>query len=223
MIKILLFLSILLQQNQSASSWEKIKLGNYMEFDFPANYERIDTLGQTVFMMDGNNSFMTLSILTKDAIPDARMTGIEDLSKFYNGIESGVTSATGGQVIESKDTLSDNLKSRYFVVDAGNGEEKKYLSVVVQDKVMQAMVWYLSEDREQIDEESQKFLNSFKFNISPTQQVLPARDEDTLAYKVGQLLGQFSLHILIPVVILLIYVGRQKKKNSQSVEKKGAK
>jgi hypothetical protein len=204
------------QSDSTTLNWERVTVDELLTIELPDNFERTDTLGQTVFYAETDYSVITLSRVPESAIPQVdRITSssTEELRELYTGFQNGTIKAGQGEVVDSQDVLVDSLKARVFRTDYNNGETKLNQLILVRDKIYFATVWFNTEHLEFVEIEKARFFNSFQFNAVPTNQLRPSRPEDSTSYKIGELLGTIIGYALIPgIIILIIFLARRKKK-----------
>ena len=211
-------LAILLtfQTDSATLNWERVTVDDLLTVELPDNFERTDTLGQTIFYAEADYSVITLSRVPESAIPQVdRITSStpDELGKFYTGFQNGTLKAKQGEVVDSEDVLLDSLRARIFRTDYENGETKLNQIILVQDRLYFGTVWFSTEYFEFVINEKDQFFNSFQFAITANKQLRPARLEDSTSYKLGELFGTIIGYTLIPgIIILIVVLVRRKRK-----------
>ncbi|MEO9801905.1 MAG: hypothetical protein ABJF04_01600 [Reichenbachiella sp.] len=213
----ILALFLTFQSDSTTLNWERVTVDDLLTVELPSNFERTDTLGQTVFYAEANYSVITLSRVPESAIPQVdRITSssTEELRKLYTGFQNGTIKGSQGEVVDSQDVLIDSLSARVFRTDYNNGETKFNQLILVRDKIYFATVWFNTEHLELVEIEIARYFNSFQFDVIPSNQLRPARLEDSTSYKIGELLGTIIGYALIPgtIILIVILIRRKKKK-----------
>ena len=213
----LLFTIILLtfQSDTTTISWQKVQVDEFLTIELPSNFERTDTLDQSVFYAESDYTIFMLSKVPESAIPNVnglKLNSTKEIPEFYSGFQKGVLNTKEGRIVESNDILLDSLRARSFRIDLNNEETKLHRAVIVRDRIYLASVWFATDYLEEVKAESVHFFDSFEFSIKPEDQFIFAGLEDSSAYKIGEILGSIVSYSIIPVLLFVFFYRRKKKK-----------
>lgn len=215
-MKLILTIFLLFQPDVTNPTWKPVIVDDFLTVQLPDNYQKVDTLGRTVFYADADYSVITLSRIPESSVPQIeRITAssAEGLRKFYSGVEVGWLNTGKGTLIESKDILTDSLQARVFRVDYDNEETKINHIVLVRDRIYAGTVWFNTDQLEYVEAEKEQFFNSFQFDIKPIDQLRPARVEDSSGYVLGKFIGKIVwFGFLLGIIILIIIVANRKRR-----------
>ena len=212
-MKLLLLISFILPSDSLLPSWETTLIDPWLSVELPADYEKSDTLGMSLWIAAGEYSNILVTKVPVSSIDELdRLTvfSVVDLKEFYNGVEKGTIREAGGKVVESKEISVGNLAGRYFTIDMENDEVRIAQAILVQDVLYTGMVWFYSDNYDLVQREKDKFFSSFEFSISKADQLQKPQSQDSNAYKLGWVLGKIAVFLVVLGILTLLIMGIRK-------------
>lgn len=146
---------------------------------------------------------------------DAYIENKDELLKFYEGFQKGMLDKGNGKLIDQKLVQIDGLyflKSNFSTKISG--EDKIWNNyILLLNKTSYTFVMISSpENVKNVTFFEEKIIPTIKFkkNLTPKNQI-NTNEEDSQAYKIGQLMGRFLVYALIAGIILFFVLRKRRK------------
>lgn len=209
-ITLLLFFSL----NSSSQQLVKYTIDNDVSIDLPKNSVLTDSLDQK--MIKGNiDGVNVILVRAKEKNEKFFLKDEADLIDFYAGFRKGYSKSVNGKVVNEKILVIDHLKASEFQCKSKMNNLNitiDCLVVFLNNYAYTIQFFYTGSSNESYLTQKKAILSSLKFRegLNINHQLNNSL-ENTLAYKIGKIIGYF-LGIAVLVILILVIVKKTKKK-----------
>ncbi|MCJ8210159.1 hypothetical protein MUY27_10595 [Mucilaginibacter sp. RS28] len=165
MKKILIgFFSAIYAITAQAQVLEPVKVDNLVTVSLPKEFSKKDTLGQTIY--SGNASLGYVVVIKSPNPPEKTLKKEKDLKKVFKEYTDKVVQSSGnGTVLNSKDTVVNNVEVRDFTLatTGEQGNQMRRFRVLYTKPATYTFQYTYPEEREALaSKEMKEFLASIK-------------------------------------------------------------
>lgn len=177
----------------------------------PKEFSITDTLGQTLIKASVEDEIIL--IMKPEKKVDAYIEDKDELLKFYDGYYEGMLDQSKGQTI-SKEFVQINglffLKSSFKTkISGANNIWNNY--ILLLNKTPYSFLMITTPENNRVGFFEKEIIQSIKFRKDLTSKnQMNTNEEDSQAYKTGELVGKFFMYALIGGVIVY-FISRKKK------------
>lgn len=162
----LTYIFILFSITALGQTWKVYKIDDSVQISLPPQFERKDTLGQTLINAQTSfgNILVTISPDNQKVTPDIEKE--KHLKEYYNDfVERINSSAANGSIINENDTTLGKLqvKDVTLATDSGSGKQYRNIRIIhVNSATYTFQFLYQDIHKEYASPESKEFFNSIK-------------------------------------------------------------
>lgn len=187
-----------------------------VSIEIPQEFSVTDTLGQMVIKSSIEDEIIL--IMKPEKKIDAYIENKDELLKFYEGFQKGMIDQSSGDLIDKKFV---QINGFYFLKSSFRtkitGDDKIWNNyVLLLNKTSYTFIMISSpKNLEKVIIFEEKIIPSIKLKKGLTQEnQLNTNNEDSTAYRIGQLIGKLLVYAIIgSIIIFFIYVVRKRKKS----------
>lgn len=185
-----------------------------VSINIPQEFSITDTLGQNLIKAFIEDEIIL--IMKPEKKVDAYIEDKDELLKFYEGYYDGMLDRSKGQTI-SKEFVQINgmffLKSSFKTkISGANKIWNNY--ILLLNKTPYSFLMISTPENNKVEFFENEIVQSIKFRKDLTSKnQMNTNEEDSQAYKIGELVGKFFMYALIGGIIVYC-ISRKKNKDS---------
>jgi hypothetical protein len=198
------YITILAIATAHAQVIKPVKIDNLVTVSLPAEFEKRDTLGQTIYSGTGTLGFM---IVIKAPNPtDKPLKKEKDLNKVFKEYTNKLLKSSGnGTILNSHDTIVNNVEVRDFALstsDDAQGEQiRKFRILYTKDATYTFQFVYPLQREDIAKKEAAQFFASIK-----TAPSFDGTDQYSTYGKFTGMHKALKIALIAGVVILIIII-----------------
>lgn len=202
-----------------AQDWSDVQVDANLQVTLPTGYVASDTLGVKYFLGELEHAAIILNKV-ESSNPN-HYADVDELNRGYDRFLRGMTSRfERPEVVTNEEIQIGKLIGRQLKVQFEALEETMVTQgvvVILKDITYSAQFVYPLQEEEVINASKDLFFGSIRFSeeLDHHDQLTPGSIMGLSPYQQGELLGQLFVYLIIPITLLIAWIIRRKRKQTQ--------
>jgi tetrahydromethanopterin S-methyltransferase subunit G len=204
---------IFLSNNSFGQKLIPYQISENVSIQIPQDFNVTDTLGHTIIRASLKEE--VILIMKQNKKIDAYIENKDELLKFYEGFQKGMSDKGKGKLIDQELV---QINGMYFLKSSFrtgvSGEDKIWNNyILLLNKTSYTFAMISSPEKvKNVSFFDEKIISSIKFKKDLTQKnQMNINEEDSQAYKIGRLMGGFLVYGIIIGIILFFALRKRRK------------